>query len=84
MDAVVKFKGLEDIQNGDPESEALKVLNKMEKVIDVYKKYGDLDMGKLKDDGLLKLECGSDGNPIPIRVHYDGDEMTICIGQMND
>ena len=52
----------------------------MEKVLDVYKQFGDLDMGKLKDDGLLKLECDKDGNPIPIKVYDPGDEMTVCIG----
>ena len=56
----------------------------MEKVLDLYKQFGDLDIGKLKDDGLLKLECDKDGKPIPITVYDPGDKMTVCIGQLND
>jgi len=37
-------------------------------------------MGKLKEDGLLKLELDDEGKPIPITVYDPGDSMTVCIG----
>ena len=52
----------------------------MEWVRDKYKVLGDLNMGKLKEDGLLNLECDKEGKPIPITIHDPGDGMTVYVG----
>ena len=52
----------------------------MKDLLSVYRSIGDMDFGKLKKDGLLKLEVDEDGKPIPITTYDPKDDTSIYIG----
>ena len=78
MDAITKFKGLEEVKT--LEESTMKILNLMQKVLIRYKIFGDLDFGKLQEEGLLTLELDKDEKPIPFTVFDDPEDTIVCIG----